>query len=77
MEYNFRIDAIRWQMSTSANVIFYIFIFAMRTSVTDRQKDANTHTETAKPMAIGEILQICLKTMFGQLRCVQEVRKID
>ena len=25
MEYNFRNNAIRWQMSKSSNIIFYIF----------------------------------------------------
>ena len=42
---------------------FYIFIFAkvwlMRTILT--QKHTQTDTEMDKPMAIGEILQICLK----------------
>ena len=31
------------------------------TKVTDTQTGAHIHTETDKPIAIGEILQICLK----------------
>ena len=68
MECNFHNHTIRWQMSKSTNNIFTFFIFAkvayVRTIVTDRRTYIYTHTdpETDRPMAIGEILQICLNT---------------
>ena len=52
-------------MSKSTNVIFYIFIFVnmwpMRTIV----KDEYTQTETAKPIALAEILQIFQIELFS------------
>ena len=55
------------KMSESANVFFlYIFDFAevrpVPAKVTDTHTHAHTYSETDKPTAIGEILQICLKT---------------
>ena len=62
MNYNFRNDAIRWQISKSTNVIFTFFIFAkvrpVRTIVTDIQTDNYTYMETDKAMAIGEIADL-------------------
>ena len=41
---------------------FFTFVmFAMRSILSDRH--TRTHTETGKPVAIGEILQICLKAV--------------
>ena len=51
-------------MSKSTNVIFYYFYF--REGMTcahdfNRQTDPHIDTETDTPMAIGEILQICIQ----------------
>ena len=64
-EYNSCNDAIRWQMSKSTHIIFYICDFRKYvTYVNDYNRQthrhAHTHRETDKPMAIGDILQICL-----------------
>ena len=46
-EYNFRNDAIPWQMSKSANVIFTFLIFAKVWPVDDCNRQADhTHTHT-------------------------------
>ena len=55
-EYNFRNDAIRWQISKSTNVIFYTFDIHYGTTCaneSDKHTDRQTHLETEKPIAIG------------------------
>ena len=59
MEYNFRNDAIRLQMSKSKNDIFYIFDFPMVRSVLTKVANRHTYIETDKSMDINEMLQIC------------------
>ena len=65
-KYNFRNEAIQWQISKFTNIIFTFVIFAkvrpVRKKVTDIHTHINKHTdtETDKPIAIGEILQISL-----------------
>ena len=47
--------------------IFLIFaqVWPMRTILTDTPTHRDTHTSTDKPMAIGEIVHICLKILNG------------
>ena len=46
---------------------FTFFLFSLRYDLCERhthtQTDTHIHTETNKPMTIGEILQICQKTV--------------
>ena len=66
-EYNFRNEAIQWQMSKSTNVIFYILIFAKIRPVWMIVRRARTQPHRDKrgqAMAIGEMLQICLETVY-------------
>ena len=58
-EYNFRNDVIRLKMSKSTKDIFYICYGVIYANDFNR----HTHTETDKPMAIGEILQMCQKVL--------------
>ena len=55
-------DGKRQNLQTS---FFIFFIFAkirpVRTKNIDRRTDRQTHTETDKSIAIGDILQICLQ----------------
>ena len=48
-------------MSKSTNVIFIFLIFAKVRAVQTKDTHTDTHTETDKPIAIGETLQICIK----------------
>lgn len=50
MEYKFRNDAIQWQISKSANAIFYIFIFD--------KVHTDTGEEMNKAIATGEIADL-------------------
>ena len=76
MECNFR-----WQMSkyTKVNLIFLIFVIVLlvQTKVTNTQTDRQTltHTETDTPVAIGEILQICLEFQSSAFK--MDVKDID
>ena len=46
-------------MSKSTKIIFYTFDFRWDTTCANEQTDAQTDKDTNKPMAVGEILQIC------------------
>ena len=67
MKYNFCNDAIRLQMSKSANIIFYIFDFRYdMTCAHHCNTHRNRHTEMDKPIGISEILHICLKKVLDK-----------